>query len=346
MIRKITSAVVTLVLLVSASGASAESRGLSPVGQISYALDVCKSKSQLDCLEPLEYFDGKSYVPAKFLGFVNSETVVTDPNGNKIELGRTVWETTTKIRTSIFSIQTRLATKDNVIAVINGVTKTGSELFVIVDGPEDDLTTKLKITARTSWIKPENVTLHAWEPSFSTVKITGGNKWIFQGIQADTLNYTSDFSEKMRAGAKADFRSAQLDFHVHHAGDDVNSSFFDPKCAKYGYTVESSNAGGGGRPYWNEATQSVEFAIDAPHLDLEGKLNKGFFYLWVNKEYMKCAWPESGLANANSFSISVYNEDGTKQTATSVISYKKGQLKVAALNFHYSSPTIRLKAKK
>ena len=346
--RRVLAAILTIafsaITVNPANAATANS--LSPTGQKTYGLVNCLTAQQLDCIESVSFYENGILTPAKSLGLADESVSYPDPQGNTIEGTKTVWQTNAGGRTSEFRIHARLATTDSVLFKTDTFTKTGSELFVIFDGPDDDLTTKLQIKVRTSWVKPENVTLHAWEPLFLSSPIAGGTVWTFEGIQTKTLGYSSDYQAKMKAGANADFEGALLDFHVHHAGVDAGSSFFDPKCAKAGYTIESSNAGGGGRPYWNPTTKSVEFAIQAAHRDKAGNLNRGFFYLWVNKEYMKCAWPQSGLDKANQFTVSVLNEDGSKQVATTVVSYKDNMLKVTALNFHYSSPTIRLAAAK
>ncbi len=68
--------------------------------------------------------------------------------------------------------------------------------------------------------------------------------------------------------------------------------------------------------------------------------------MWVNKDYIKCRWPQSGLDKAASFKVGVYNEDGSKQIATTLVATKRDMLTVSAFNFHYSAPTIKLRAAK
>lgn len=98
--------------------------------------------------------------------------------------------------------------------------------------------------------------------------------------------------------------------------------------------------------YWNEQARSLEFSIEAAHRTKDGKLNRGFYRMWVNKDYVKCMWPTSGLDKAKSFAIGVYNEDGKKQVATTLVATKGELFTVAAYNFHYSAPTIRVSGSK
>jgi hypothetical protein len=186
------------------------------------------------------------------------------------------------------------------------------------------------------------------DAAFDQKRIPGGTLWTFSGKRSKIFHWQdwSTYDRLVNTRARADAQSSYFRFIVDHAGKSAGESFYDPRCAEFGFTAQTSNAGGGGAPYWNERTKSLDFGISSPSFDPEGNAVRGYFRMWVDLDFVRCQWPESGLWRANFFKVGVYNEDGSKQTATTVVSAKRGQLYVAAYNFTYSSPTIRLSASK
>lgn len=326
--------------------ARAEVVAKDPKAAAIYALDSCKDPSELDCIESFSVLSGDDLIetPMTYSGFSGSRTS-TDSYGNTEHHGNSDWKVETKSGPKNYSVYARLEAVNHIWGIYNGKKSRAGAIRIFVQGNEQDFETKVRIRVRTSWLKPLNVALYADQANFVETKIAGGRLWTFDGVRAKNSSYRDDWIKKSAANANADHDGSSLTFLVDHAATSA-TSYYSTKCASKGYTAEASNATAAGQPSWNPKTKSLEFSIFAPHADTKGNLNKGFFQLWVNKAYIQCAWPSSGLAKANDFSVSVYNEDGSRQVATTVVSYKRGQLKVAAYNFHYSSPTIRLKAKK
>jgi hypothetical protein len=74
------------------------------------------------------------------------------------------------------------------------------------------------------------------------------------------------------------------------------------------------------------------------------ELNLGTYNLIMRSDVARCLY---GFSQAPlSATISVLNEQGTKTTATSVVSEKNGWLKLAAYGFSFSKKTIRAKITK
>ena len=225
-------------------------------------------------------------------------------------------------------------------------TNTGAALRVFVEDAAN-VTVKMRIVIRTSWLKPQNVQLVAENADFSQKKLTNGNEWTFEGSKTEVFNYI-DWAEASKSNfmAKADNVSTSLRFFIHHVGVDNNSSFFPIDCADKGYTVQAWNSEAAGTPYWDKASDSLNFGVIAPHLKVNGEQNTGFFTLWAPEEFIKCRWPENTLIGAAKVTVEVLNPDGTQQVAVTSVRQANKTLYFSASGFHYSSPTIRVKAEK
>jgi hypothetical protein len=341
-----------LVALASASlvssPAGAVELSLPKSGNKTFAIGPCESAAQMDCIQSLSANIDGQVVQGVFEGFSPNHQI-EEPFGNAVDRRSGLWAFIHNGQTYRESLRLSLSQVGTVLGITPDKKKiTGSELMGELWNRTDSALpsdARLSLTVRTSWLKAENVTMNARESNFVERKHPKGRIWTIEGKRTEIASYNGDFEKKLQSGSNADISMPIWLFHIHNAGGSL-TSFFGSPCAKYGYTVQSNNAPGGGTPQWNPDRQSLDFNIQAPHRLVDGALNRGFFYLKVNRDYMKCAWPTSGLHKANQFSVQILNEDGTKQVATTVVSYRAGVLRVAAENFHYSSPTIRIKAKK
>jgi hypothetical protein len=90
--------------------------------------------------------------------------------------------------------------------------------------------------------------------------------------------------------------------------------------------------------------ETLKFNIGAPHRLSTGEVTKGFFTTDIPVAYLDCKWPGNVLTKSPRVEVSIVNTDGTTQIATTSVKIEKQILKVRAFGFHYSSPTIVLKA--
>lgn len=319
-----------------------------------YRLGACVTQSELDCIEEFGVIE-KGQDDDVFIPGV--QTFYDHSLRSKGQHERPVFgsETNWDIPTSQGTIKMRLNVElmSNKTQIGDSKSQVGGALSAFIHGREQDLETRFFVKVRTSWFKPENFTLHANNAGFSQQKIKGGNLWTLSGARVLSAGYKfinrEQFAKALASKAPADYESSNLHFLGHHImdGNKPSTSFFNNPCSSKGYMVQANNAPGGGMAYWDNETKSLNFSIVAAHRTMDGKLNRGFYRMWVNRDYIECMWPESGLAKAKGFKVGVYNEDGTKQVATTLVSINKDVLTVAALNFHYSSPSIRVsRAKK
>lgn len=305
-------------------------------------MNKCLSETQLDCIEAVNGIEGEKVIP----GVWKEYKVIkpwTDSRGNSIEEINQFWEVPYAAGPLTFRINPSVETPNY---IINEQGKRAAAMRILVFEDTENLEAKVQLVVRTSWLKPGAVGLAADNADFKVAKIGGGNRWTFKGTRAQTFGYTTDWWGKYNTNAFADTKGSQLYFIVDHSGTSNETSWWDISCDSKGFTTTSSNATMAGQPFWDSGKQSLNFNMYGPHLDTAGKRNKGFFRFWASTAYLKCRWPQSNLGETNQFTVGVYNEDGTKQIATTVASVKDGVLKVEAFNFHYSSPTIRLSAAK
>ena len=300
---------------------------------------ICQSPSATECIVSVGVVDADGkLIPGTH---VEELTFPEYKEGTNIKLpGISRWEIKNETTTQVIGVTAEIDTPAHILYGTN----TGAALRVFVDNPAN-VTAKVRIVIRTSWLKPQNVQLVAENADFSQKKLTNGNEWTFEGSKTQVFNYLDwAAAEKTNFMGKADSEMTSLRFFIHHVGADNNSSFFPIDCADKGYTVQAWNSEAAGTPYWDKATDSLNFGVVAPHLKLNGEENVGFFTLWAPEEFIKCRWPENTLIGAAKVTVEVLNPDGSQQVAVTSVRQANKTLYFSASGFHYSSPTIRVKA--
>jgi hypothetical protein len=210
--------------------------------------------------------------------------------------------------------------------------------------PALDTKDKFHMYFRTSWLKPVAGGGEGVESSLRYQKIPGGMRWKFAGIEfLQPIFKNSDLLRKSVTPEGQDLRPDQLNPTLYavidHAGDTSNS-FWDPRCADYGFTITMSNAPLAGQIYWNYATESLTFNIYAPHLDVFGRVNFGTFHTRFHQAWLNCRFPGNTLSTATKITVQVLDSDGTPQVASSSTSIQNGIIDITAFGFHYSSPSV------
>lgn len=96
-------------------------------------------------------------------------------------------------------------------------------------------------------------------------------------------------------------------------------------------------------PKWNAVTQSIDVGLTAPHFNVGGTVQKGYFEATVTKAMGKCLWGiDLGTKSEAKMSITYSTESGQEiQTVTGRFDGENYIL--FAANFHYSSPKISFK---
>jgi hypothetical protein len=302
-----------------------------------FGLGVCTLPNQLDCIESVQ-------VKGLSGGYVNAEsatqtwTIETDSNGNTMYQGDPTW-TSTPTGATPFIVSVQMFTP----SFVNDEDITVGVLGVWVH--ELPAGYSIKVTVRTSWLKPQNLQFIANEASYTKESITGGNRWTFSGTHSKVSSYTEQWKldlswdDPRNLSTLADEDYYLIGFTVHHAGATPETSWWDPRCSDHGFTAQAFNSNSAGSPEWNNVEGYLELNIFAPHFDASGALNSGFFRLWVNEEFADCQWPDNNLVGADSLEALIVNEDGSLQEDANLsVTSENGMIYLDAGNFHYSAP--------
>jgi hypothetical protein len=303
-----------------------------------YTLTKCQSAAEFDCIESVGIVDPSGNYVA---GSLISEEVPNSPrtfNGNTIYEGTSIWQANSQSITLRGTIDTTFT---------KGCAGTCSAIRIGV-AVADPLKTKVRFTFRTSWFRPMNVQMKALESDYIYEKINGGARWTMEGMGMPYSDYNTSSGEEMKVKQetqpKADADRIFFDFYLHHAGSSASDSYWEPRCADKGFSVQSHNTNATGDPMWDAASESLIFSIFAPHLKSTGELNLGYFKYWASHEFMDCKFPNNTLTKSPKLTIEIINEDGTRSIATTAVQNNDGKLSFYAFGFHFSSPRILIKA--
>lgn len=313
-----------------------------------YTLDRCTSDAELDCIESVGIItDDDVYHPAIFKAHEVSGPTI-DGLGNSNITGQEVWTVEIDGQPQELRVSPNMETASHACCKFpDGSIKRFGAIRTIIGGLTG--TQRIRFVLRTSWIKPLDVPMYASRASFKEEKIAGGRKWTFTGANMTSYGYEDNasgtISQKLSAmTARADWERVGLYFTIDHAGINDELSAFPQTCSDSGYTAQASNATSAGMPSWNAQTQSLDFAIGAPHLTTTGELNKGFFQFWAKVDYMNCKWPGNTLAESSRFSVSVTDETGNSESVeVSAAGITDGVFHLIVEGLHFSSPSIRVK---
>jgi len=328
----------------------------------------CLTAAQLDCIERVlvRHPDGSveeaQYVTTRFVPF-------PDENGQKVVYGDVIFDF--KVESSKGPLR-RLRISTHVITptgtfngknagaywlmlqreplpyekIAAGGTCTPTTPIGCISYPALDTDDEFHVYMRTSWLKPVAAGGQATNFNMDYRKVKNGIQWHFSG--GEFLQSVFRDSSKLTLSAlpgnetmQPDVLNPTLYFVLDHAGTDLSNSYWDPKCADFGFTRTMSNAPMAGQLFWDYGTQSLNLNVYGPHLNVLGERNTGAFYTKFQKAWLDCRFPGNTLSTATKIVVQVINDNGTPQVATSSVSIKEGTIELSVYGFHFSSPTIK-----
>ena len=96
-----------------------------------------------------------------------------------------------------------------------------------------------------------------------------------------------------------------------------------------------------GAPTYNKSAGTLDYKVAAPHYMSSGDVFKGSYQLIVRSDVARCIY---GFTSAPvQASIDVVEENGAAGTAATSVAETDGWLKLSAVGFTFSSPTVRAK---
>jgi hypothetical protein len=96
----------------------------------------------------------------------------------------------------------------------------------------------------------------------------------------------------------------------------------------------------GNPPTFNQADQTLDYKVMAPHYLPDGTEFKGSYDLLIKSDVARCIYKFSNAPI--SASVSIISSDGTAQVATTVVGERDGWLTLSAKGFTFSAPTLRV----
>jgi hypothetical protein len=312
------------------------------------ALRPCVNVSELDCIETLtvQYPNGKS----SGLKLIQPATgSFLDEYGQTIENSGSVWTYADLNGISRKLVITASLNGENYVSPVYKKRYPAMWFtFLDIDSSEINSGTKFKLTLRTSWLKPQGVGLMGANATFAEQTLNIGSRYTFVAspFLSTSLNSPEKYALLNSAGQEATISDGErpvLYFVIDHLSSVPGGTFWDPSCADFGYSITSHNAIGAGQPFMSD-NETLKFNIGAPHRLSTGEVTKGFFTTDIPVAYLDCKWPGNVLTKSPRVEVSIVNTDGTTQIATTSVKIEKQILKVRAFGFHYSSPTIVIKA--
>ena len=97
----------------------------------------------------------------------------------------------------------------------------------------------------------------------------------------------------------------------------------------------------GNPPTFNQADQTLDYKVMAPHYLPDGSEFKGSYDLLIKSDVARCIYKFSSAPI--SASVSIISSDGTAQVATTVVGERDGWLTLSAKGFTFSAPTLKVK---
>lgn len=210
--------------------------------------------------------------------------------------------------------------------------------------PSFDPDQRLRVVVRTSWLKPgfANTTLRDFNVNITPLS-GGGSRIIASGLPLPAPGFY-DFIDVIDGQPREQFDYVQHSWLVNFI--DAADPDFPKDCLREDFPIVSSNSWISGEPYWDSQARQLMFTVSAPHLDADNKVFRGYYDAVLPGDVARCLWRMNPKRLAGRLEISVLEEDGQSQVATTSVGYTNGNVRVSARNFHFSSPTIIVKQKK
>jgi hypothetical protein len=115
------------------------------------------------------------------------------------------------------------------------------------------------------------------------------------------------------------------------------------KCAGVPFITILSNSIYQDLPVWNTSTQSIDVGLTAPHFNVDGSVQKGYFEATLSRAMGQCLWGiDLSTKSVAKMSITYSGESG-QEVQTLSGRFDGDNFILFSANFHYSSPRISLK---
>lgn len=183
-----------------------------------------------------------------------------------------------------------------------------------------------------------------------TKRVNASSGWYRLPVTIGTLeremvlltDFYSSPIEAIESSQYADFPADWPGLWIHSSRD--SSVNLLKECRQTPFLSVTTNAIYQEVPKWNPDTESIDLKLFAPHLKVNGSLNRGFYELRISESLAKCFWGINVSSKTRaSITISYPGSDKEAAVETVITSFKDGIFQVQATNFTFSNPTIKAK---
>lgn len=331
------------ILLIASTQVSTASADVPRLSTASSAIKTCKSAAEMECLERFDViYPGGKVAPAQLIK--ESKGSYTDSNNQSVDYNLSGWKIVDVDGSSRNITMTAYILPE---MHVNPAYKryTPTMWIGIGDLTLEDTSSgiKFKIAVRSSWLKPQGAGMYGKNAQMLDDQIPGGRRYTFIGSPAVSASISDPAVFANLDTAKSERETPVFYFLIDHWSSIPGGSFYNDACADKGYHFGSSNAIVGGEPYMSDK-ETLKFNIGSAHLLSTGEINTGFFTATYPVKYLDCRWPGNTLTSSPRIEVSILNADGSTQIATTTVQITNGLFKISAYGFHYSQPTVMVRA--
>ena len=328
-------------------------------GQPQSTIGPCASSTQLDCIESIGAFLNGAWVDGVLTGRTAPNGsggvcchewqipgLVNEDGFDKVETQATLDFPGTSGTLPRFQFEIHASTRDNFrVPYESGSTActTNKISGVCVRYGNTQRDVKFRAVIRTSWLQPSVVTPKAGETIVTTERLAvdGASKITVEGVPYDILGVdTATLANVNDPNARGAWKVNRFAFVI------LDTRYLGPapQCADKPTLVVADNSWRPSIPAFNATTGVLSLRIDNPHYDTDGTtVWTGKYQARIPLETAQCMWGPTVDENTT-FTFDISDPEDPNNEATASVSVQDGNVVITATNFHYSGPTLSVRA--
>jgi hypothetical protein len=328
-------------------------------GQPKVFITPCTSNTQLDCIESIGAFLNGAWVDGTLTGRTAPDAnggvcchewqilgLVNEDGNDMVETQATLdFPGTTGVLPRL-QFEIHASTRDNFrVPYESGSTACTTNKIngVCVRYGNTQRDVKFRTTIRLSWMQPSVVTPKAGETIVTSQRLAtdGATSVTVEGVPYDILGVdTATMGNVNAPDARGAWKVNRFAFIV------LDTRYIGPapQCADKPTLVVADNSWRPSIPSFDAATGVLSLRIDNPHFDTNGTtVWEGKYQARIPLETARCMWGPSVNENT-SFTFDISDPDDPNNEATASVAVVDGNVVITATNFHYSGPTLSVRA--
>jgi len=327
--------------------------------QAQRTIGPCTSATELDCIESIGALLNGSWVDGTLTGRTAPNAsggvcchewqipgLVNEDGFDKVETQATLDFPGTQGVLPRFQFEIHASTRDNFrVPYESGSTActTNKISGVCVRYGNTQRDVKFRAVIRLSWMQPSVITPKAGQTAVTTERLAtdGATKVTVEGVPYDVLGVdTATLGNVTDPNARGAWKVNRFAFVI------LDTRYLGPapQCAGKPTLVVADNSWRPSIPAFDASTGVLSLRIDNPHYDTDGTtVWMGKYEARIPLETAQCMWGSSVDENTR-FTFDVSDPDDPDNEATVSVSVVDSVVVITATNFHYSAPTLSVRA--